>query len=361
MQQAAKLVNCVHKCKRFLTPGIISSSVIPRLNRNFTKMSVPTIDLTGGLKMPMLGYGTWQAKDEELEQAVEAALEAGYRHIDTAHVYENEKVIGKVLSRWFSSGKLNRGDIFLVTKLPPGGNRPESVQKYIKRSLEFLQVDYVDLYLVHVPFGFKDIEGDLHPVTPEGLINMDTTTDHVALWKAMEAQVDAGLTKSIGISNFNQKQIDRILQNARIPPSNLQIELHAYLQQKDLVEFCKKNKIVVTAYSPLGSPGLAKFMAQFGTKIDLPDILNNPVVRTIAAKHKKSEAQIVLRHAIQKEIVVIPKSTNPERLRQNIDIFNFQLDEQDMEQLNGLDQGIRILNFNVFKGIENHPEFPFRQ
>jgi alcohol dehydrogenase (NADP+) len=98
----------------------------------------------------------------------------------------------------------------------------------------------VDLYLVHVPFGFKDIAGDLHPVTPEGLINMDTTTDHVALWKAMEAQVDAGLTKSIGISNFNQKQIDRILQNARIPPSNLQIELHAYLQQKDLVEFCKK-------------------------------------------------------------------------------------------------------------------------
>jgi hypothetical protein len=114
MQQAAKLVNCVHKCKRFLTPGIISSSVIPRLNRNFTKMSVPTIDLTAGLKMPMLGYGTWQAKDEELEQAVEAALEAGYRHIDTAHVYENEKVIGKVLSRWFSTGKLNSKPMLLL-------------------------------------------------------------------------------------------------------------------------------------------------------------------------------------------------------------------------------------------------------
>lgn len=119
---------------------------------------------------------------------------------------------------------------------------------------------------MHVPFGFKDVEGDLHPMTPEGLIDLDPNTDHVAIWKAMEAQVDAGLTKAIGLSNFNQKQIERILANCRIPPSCLQVELHAYLQQKGLVEFCKKNKIVVTAYSPLGSPGLAKFMAQFGHK-----------------------------------------------------------------------------------------------
>ncbi|XP_966351.2 1,5-anhydro-D-fructose reductase [Tribolium castaneum] len=355
----------MNSCGLFRVSTFIKSWVLPeistrRSSSNFAKMSVLTTTLNNGLKMPMIGYGTWQAKDEELEQAFEAALEAGYRHIDTAHVYENEKVIGKVLNRWLSSGKLTRKDIFLVTKLPPGGNRPEAVSKYIKRSLDLLQVQYLDLFLIHVPFAFKDVEGDLHPMTPDGRIDIDPSTDHVALWKAMEAQLDAGLTKSIGLSNFNQKQIERVLQNCRIPPSNLQVELHAYLQQKELVEFCKTNKIVVTAYSPLGSPGLAKFMAQFGQKIDLPDILNNPVVKAIAAKHKRSEAQIVLRHAVQKGIVVIPKSTNPKRLRENIDIFGFELDQGDMSQLNGLDQGIRILNFAAFKGIEEHPEYPFK-
>jgi len=319
------------------------------------------VELSNGLKMPALGYGTWQATDEELEKAVEAALEAGYRHIDTAYVYDNEKVIGKVINRWIKAGKLKREDLFLVTKVPPSGNRPEGVPKFLKRSLENLQVDYLDVYLIHVPFAFKDIEGDLHPRTPEGLIDMDTTTDHVAIWKAMEAQVDAGLVKGIGISNFNIKQIQRIIDNARIPPVNLQVELHAYHQQKELVDFCKKHKIAVTAYSPLGSPGLGKFMAKFGHEIDIPDILGNPVVKAIAEKHKKSEAQVLLRHIVQRGLITIPKSTTPARIRQNIDIFDFELDAKDMEQLNGLDKGpqARILDFTPFPGIDKHPEFPF--
>lgn len=144
-----------------------------------------------------------QAKEAELEKAVDAALEAGYRHIDTAHVYENEKAIGNVIRRWLDSGKvksiLNKQrhllenvniffyflgeELFLVTKVPPSGNYPEGVPKYLRRSLELLQVDYLDLYLIHTPFGFKDVEGDLHPHTPEGDIDMDLTTDHVAIWK----------------------------------------------------------------------------------------------------------------------------------------------------------------------------------
>lgn len=323
---------------------------------------VPTVNLQAGkntLPMPILGYGTWQATDEELAGAVDAALETGYRHIDTAHVYENEKVIGNVLKKWIDSGKLKREDIFLVTKLPPGGMRPEGVSKYIRRSLDLLQVDYFDLYLVHTPFGFKDIEGNLHPFTEDGKIDMDTSTDHIAIWKAMEEQVDKGLAKAIGLSNFNISQITRILKNARILPSSLQIELHAYNQQNELVDFCKKNNIVVTAYSPLGNPGLSNFMNKFGKKVELPNIMKNPTVNEIAKKHNKSPAQILLKHIIQRGICAIPKSTNPERLKQNIDIFNFTLDEQDMSAMNALEQGVRLLDFSLFNGIKDHPEYPF--
>ncbi|XP_050314163.1 1,5-anhydro-D-fructose reductase-like isoform X2 [Anthonomus grandis grandis] len=334
-------------------------NLVPRVRQNSTKTMMEYVEISKGVKMPMIGYGTWNATDAELEAAVEAALEAGYRHIDTAYVYENEKVIGTVVKRWIDSGKLTRDDLFLVTKVPPGGNRPEGVSKYIKKSLEFLQVDYVDLYLVHVPFGFKDVEDNLHPFKEDGTIDMDVNTDHIAIWKAMEEQVDKGLAKSIGISNFNRAQVSRILKNARIRPSSLQIELHAYHQQNELVDFCKKNDIVVTAYSPLGNPGLATFLTQFGQHVKLPNIMENPIVNELAKKHNKTPAQILLRHIVQRGICAIPKSTNPKRLRQNIDIFDFSLDQEDMEAMNGLDQGVRLLDFSVFKGIQAHPEYPF--
>lgn len=184
----------------------------------------------------------------------------------------------------------------------------------------------------------------------------------------MEEQQDKGRTRSIGISNFNKTQIQRILDNSRIKPSNLQIECHAYNQQNELVDFCKKNNIVVTAYSPLGSPGLGKFLSQFGHeyvnltlyqlyvkfllifRANVPDVLGNPVVSKIAKKHNRSEAQVLLRHLHQRGIVAIPKSTNPKRLKQNIDIFDFTLDDQDMSELNALDKKARILDFTAFKG-----------
>ncbi|XP_066154679.1 1,5-anhydro-D-fructose reductase isoform X2 [Euwallacea fornicatus] len=317
------------------------------------------VGIAEGLKMPILGYGTWSATDKELETAIEAALEAGYRHIDTAHVYENEKVIGDVLKRWMEAGKIKREDIFLVTKLPPGGMRTAGVPKYLRRSLDLLQVDYVDLYLVHTPFAFKDIEGELHPMTADGKIDLDLSTDHLAVWKAMEEQVDKGLTKSIGLSNFNIKQIQNVLDNSRIRPVSLQIELHAYLQQRELVEFCKKSNIAVTAYSPLGNPGLTTFFTKFGKKIELPNILKNPTVNQIAKKHKKAPAQILLKHIVQNGICAIPKSTNPQRLRDNIEIFDFKLDDTDMKELDGLDKGVRLVDFTLFDGIKDHPEYPF--
>ncbi|CAH0551390.1 unnamed protein product [Brassicogethes aeneus] len=318
------------------------------------------VKLSDNHNIPVIGYGTWQATDAELENAVDSALEAGYRHIDTATVYDNEKVIGKVLNRWLTAGKLNRSDLFIVTKLPPSGMRAEHVEHFIKRSLKDLQLDYLDLYLIHVPFGFNYKGEDLHPHSADGNIDLDLTTDHISVWKKMEEMKQKNLTKSIGVSNFNMSQVQRILDNCKIPPSNLQIECNAYNQQKEMVEFCKKNDIVVTAYSPLGSPGLGKFLSQFGVNQTIPDILNNPVVVEIAKNHNKKAAQVLLKHADQRGLVTIPKSTNPERLRQNIDIFDFTLTEEEMSKLNALDKKARILDFSAFKGVKVHPEYPFK-
>lgn len=206
----------------------------------------------------------FKATDDELNNAMELALQAGYRHIDTAHVYENEAVIGRVLNRWLTSDQVKRDELFIVTKLGPGGNRPSTVEKYFKKSLSLLQLDYLDQYLVHTPFTFKEVEGENHPKDAEGTMLMETDTDLIAIWKEMEKLYDAGLVRSIGVSNFNQKQIERILANCKIPPSVLQIELHVYFQQNDMVDFCKKNHIAVTAYSPLGSRGLGELLAKMG-------------------------------------------------------------------------------------------------
>nr|CAD7605190.1 unnamed protein product [Timema genevievae] len=183
-----------------------------------------------GLKMPIVGFGTWQATPEEIEISLDAALKAGYRHIDTAFVYNNEDAIGRVLKRWFDSGKIQRKDLFIVTKkvnhklvfivkLPGTGNHAESVEKYIKLSLSALQLDYVDLYLIHSAVGKKDF--DRSQAGSDHQAELDMNTDHVSLWKAMEAQVDAGRAKAIGLSNFNSRQIKRIWSSARIKPANL--------------------------------------------------------------------------------------------------------------------------------------------
>lgn len=212
--------------------------------------------LRSGVKMPRIGLGTWRAPNEEVEQAVNLAFEIGYRHIDAATAYMNEAAIGNVISQWLQAGKMKREDLFICTKLPPIANRPRDVERYLRNSLRALQLDYVDLYLVHCPFAMPETDGPF--LTDEdGNCILDTESTQVEVWKTMEEMVDLGLTKTIGVSNFNEEQIQRLLNNCRIRPEVLQIEVHLYLQQHKMVEFCKKNDIAVTAYSPLGSKGIA--------------------------------------------------------------------------------------------------------
>lgn len=170
-------------------------------------------------------------------------------------MYLNEPAVGRVLRRWLDSNRVKREDLYVVTKLPPTCNRATDVEKMLTTSLASLQLDYVDMYLIHTPFGLPQTSGDVlrHE---NGDVVLDVDTNHAETWKKLEQMVAKGLTKSIGVSNFNKAQLERLLQNATIKPANLQIELHIYLQQHELVDFCKSNGIVVTAYSPLGSKGI---------------------------------------------------------------------------------------------------------
>ncbi|XP_047353145.1 aldo-keto reductase family 1 member A1-like [Vespa velutina] len=323
-----------------------------------------SVKLSSGHDMPTVGLGTWQAQPEEMEAVVATALECGYRHIDTAFNYNNEEAIGKSLKNWFDKGG-KREELFVTSKLPPYGNRPSDVEKFLKLSLERLGLDYLDMYLIHMPFAFVLDKNEYAPAAlDDGSYILDLDTDPVSVWKEMEKQVAKGRVKSIGLSNFNEAQILEVYKNAKIKPANLQVELHAYLQQKPIREFCQKHNIVVTAYSSLASPG-AKVVIQriynYSSE-KFPDLLGHPIILEMANKYKKTTAQVLLRHLVQQGIIVIPKSSSQDRIKSNINIFDFVLSEEDMNTLNALDKGTdgRIFNFLFFKGVEKHPLYPFK-
>lgn len=339
-----------------------STTISKIMPSNLTSNSFLT---SGQMKMPIIGLGTWQASEKELEIALPAALEAGYRHIDTAYLYENEKHIGKALNKYFNEGKLKRENLFIVTKLPFMANRAEFVETYLKKSLDCLQIDYVDLYLIHYPAGLKNHGPDnLFPKNASGKVDLDLETDLISLWKAMEAQVDAGRAKSIGVSNFNKSQIEKILKNCRIPIANNQIEMHVYLQQTELLTFCKDKGITVCAYAPLGSPGFVKGLQKLSKSTEgmiALSPLEDPVIIEIAKQHNKLPSQVLLRFLIEQGVAVIPKSTNPLWIKRNIDIFDFHLTKEELEKIKSLNRGEKGRMFGAvgdFAEIRNHPEYP---
>ncbi|XP_076318502.1 1,5-anhydro-D-fructose reductase-like isoform X2 [Tachypleus tridentatus] len=330
--------------------------------------------MTQQLSLFMAIYKT-SAKAGELEAAVETAIEYGYRHIDTAWAYTNEKDIGNALKRVFDAGKLKREDIFVVSKLPNGGHHRDKVLHYLQESLDDLQLSYVDLYLVHFPLSVVPTDGDASFPRKDGKPVIDYEADLVDTWKGMEDAVDAGMTKAIGLSNFNSEQIKRIYENARIKPANLQskrvtsfphfmllpiftVECHAYFPQFKLFELCKELKITFTAYGPLGNPSLSRFLKETeGIDAVLPNLLKDTSIQAIAERNQKTPAQILLRWLIQRRIIVIPKSSKPIRIKENFEIFDFNLSEEEVNQINALDKNIRLFKYD---GMEDHPNFPFK-
>ncbi|KAL7014036.1 hypothetical protein ACKWTF_015707 [Chironomus riparius] len=216
-------------------------------------MSVPSIKMSSGFSIPIIGLGTWKSPQGQVEQAVKDAIDAGYRHIDCAFVYGNENEVGDGIAAKIAEGVVKREDLFITSKLWNIFHDPKDVKGAVEKSLKLLKVDYLDLYLIHWPMGYANLDNgaNLFPKNEkEEWIFSDV--DIVDTWKGMEELVDAGLVKSIGLSNFNSKQIERVMATARIQPAMLQIECHPYLNQKRLIEFCRSKNIAVTAYSPLG-------------------------------------------------------------------------------------------------------------
>jgi diketogulonate reductase-like aldo/keto reductase len=259
-----------------------------------------TTTLNNGVEMPMLGLGTWQIRDgKPVRRAIEWALEAGYRHIDTAAMYGNERGVGQAVRE---SG-VPRAEIFVTTKLWNDDHGYDRALRAFEESLRKLDLDYVDLYLIHWPV----------PGTRQ------------ETWRALEKVYNEGRAKAIGVSNYTIRHIEDLLGSAEVAPTVNQVEFHPWLYQKDLLEYCREHEIQLEAYSPLTK----------GNRLD------NPQVGEIAEKYGKSPAQILIRWALEHDVVVIPKSSDKQHIRDNADIFDFEISEQDLCRLDDLDENYR--------------------
>jgi len=316
--------------------------------------AMPTYSLGNGVSLPSLGLGTWQCSDQEVRAAVGEALRVGYRHIDTAWMYANEKGVGQGIQDWVTEGG-DRKDLCVVTKLPVNANRAQDVERLLDKQLANLGLDSVDLYLIHAPHGLVNTGDDLELFTKDkdGFLNYDFDTDIIALWAEMEKMVEKGKTKTIGVSNFTENQIERILKTCKIQPANNQVEVHAYFSNRSLVDYCKSKGIQVCAYAPLGSPSRG-----FGSKDSL---LDDPVIIELSKTYKKSPGQILLRHLLQRGLIVIPKSGNPARIKENFNIFDFQLKLEDFAMIESIDKNQRFFDGKMpgFPIKKQHPEYPF--
>lgn len=305
--------------------------------------------LSNGQRIPGIGFGTSRISKDDMHRVIFDALDNGYRHFDTAHAYRTERSLGHALEDAIIFNKVKRSELHITTKLPCYHMRKDLVASSLKESLQNLRMEYIDLYLIHVPASIKaESEHTPYPSCSEDDYDYP---DLVETWKEMEKLVDAGLTRAIGLSNFNASQIDRICNNARIRPVVNQIECHAYLQQTKLIDHCKKRNISVTAYAPLGSPGL-----QIRNNGKCFPLQEEPVVVKIARCHQKTTAQVLLRQLVQRGLILIPKTENPERMKLNLEIQKFSLTTKEMKQLSKLDCNRRIF---CFKGMQDHPEYPF--
>jgi len=266
-----------------------------------TKSAQTTIEVAPGVKMPIIGFGVYKSSPEVCVKSCLTAFESGYRHFDSAMYYENEKEVGEAVNK---SG-VDRKDIFVTTKViaPPESKDPEETYQMLVKAVEKFGLDYVDLFLIHTPTS-----------GPNG---------RKVLWQALERLQEARLTRSIGVSNYGSAHLKEISSYGKLKPAVNQIELHPWCQSREHVKYCEDNNIPLQAYCPIAR----------ATKND------DPLVQKLAKKHGKDPGQILIRWCVQKGYTPLPKSDTPSRIKSNIEVFDFQLDDQDMKELDAQDQG----------------------
>lgn len=294
--------------------------------------------------MPSLGLGTWKAAPGEVGQAVRDALELGYRHIDCASIYGNEAEIGAALQQAFRAGVVNREAIWVTSKLWNDCHEPEQVRPALLRSLQNLGLEQLDLYLIHWPVAHR-----------HGVLMAEQAADQIPLeqlplhhtWAAMEALVDEGLVRQIGVSNCSAAKIVALLPQVRHRPVVNQVERHPWLQQNALLQYCQQEQIRLTAYSPLGSP------SSDGQAL----LLEDPVIRGIAAEHNASSAQVLLAWGLATGTAVIPKSVRRDRLASNLAATELELSPSDLERIAALDQHHRFVDGSFWE----LPSGPYRR
>lgn len=258
------------------------------------------LKLYNGIEIPEIGFGTWHIKDEkELEFSIKTAVENGYTHIDTASKYKNEELIGNTIEKY----NIPRENLFITSKLWNEDKGYDNTIKAFQETLDRLKTDYLDLYLIHWPMTADNWEE----------LNAET-------WRAFEDLYKMGKVKAIGVSNFMIQHMESLRKTANILPMVDQIEFHPGMMQKEILEYCRNNNIVVEAWSPLGSGRM----------------LDNEDLKRIADKYKKSVAQICVRWCVQNNVIPLPKSTHLERIKDNIDIYDFIISDEDMEYINNM-------------------------